>query len=375
MRVRSTVTVASVVTAGQRRLCGIGSRRRRRPGAVLDRAVEILVRVAERDKSRPAAAAGTPAPGSSPTDPEVARLSAELVNAPAAGREEVLTKLRDGKGSQYTDALAHAIHKLDGPTREKAREALADRLTRYTSKTLTDKLQDDDSEVRRAAALAVAMKDDRANVPRVIELLGDRDTVVSVAAHAALKQMSGRDLGSGASAIPEWKKWWSENEGRRIPGRWRRHALRGTSWHSRSRNADVAQPAGPAVYRLGRGGVAAAGRPVPAPHPPLAGTRPGPESRRGGRSAGGDERPGARAAPLPASADGVVPAVGARDHQPPLAGTLPPSPPPAPGRRRIPRRAVRPAQRAEPAVGRGARSARPDPAAGADRAAVRASGG
>jgi HEAT repeat protein len=180
-------------------------------GAELDRSVEILVRLAERDKSRPTAQGNT-TPGSSAVDPEVARLSNELVNASAASREDVLHKLRDSKGAQYTDALAHAIHKLNGPAQEQAREALADRLTRLTPKTLTDKLQDEDTEVRRAAALAVARKDDRTHVPRLIELLGDRETTVGQAAHAALKQLSGTDLGTGAEAIPKWKEWWKENE-------------------------------------------------------------------------------------------------------------------------------------------------------------------
>jgi hypothetical protein len=184
------------------------------PGATLDQAVETLVRLAERDRSRPATAAGAPvsAPGSSAIDPEVARLSDELVNAPAASREQVLARLRDSKGAQYTDALARAIRKLDGTARDQAREALADRLARLTSKSLADKLQDEDSEVRRSAALAIAQKDDRAQIPRLIELLGDREAAVSSAAHAALKGMSGQDLGSGAAAIPRWKEWWSANE-------------------------------------------------------------------------------------------------------------------------------------------------------------------
>jgi hypothetical protein len=180
-------------------------------GAELDRAVEILVRLAERDKTRPTASAAGAAVAE-PSDPEVARLSKELVNAPAASRGEVLNKLRDSKGAQYTDALAHAIHRLDGPARDQARDALTERLQRLTSKTLTDKLQDEDAEVRRAAALAVAQKDDRANVPRLIELLGDRDATVASAAHAALKHLSGTDHGPGAAAIPRWKQWWSENE-------------------------------------------------------------------------------------------------------------------------------------------------------------------
>jgi hypothetical protein len=148
-------------------------------------------------------------------DASVTRLSDELVNAAPSRQDEVIEKLRNGKGSDYTDALAYAIHKLDGAVKTKAQDALVDRLARFKPSTLADKLKDDDSEVRRAAALAVAMKSDaREVVPQVIELLGDPVPSVGYAAHAALKDIAGSDYGSGAQAIPKWKKWWSENGGK-----------------------------------------------------------------------------------------------------------------------------------------------------------------
>jgi hypothetical protein len=145
---------------------------------------------------------------SPPVDAEVGRLSDELVKAGAGEQEQALRKLRDGKGAAYTDALAHAIHRLDGTVREKARDALADRLARMTAATLKDKLRDDDAEVRRAAALACAMKEERAHVPRLIEMLQDPEAGVAPAAHAALKSLAGRDLGPQAAP---WKDWWSKN--------------------------------------------------------------------------------------------------------------------------------------------------------------------
>jgi len=53
-----------------------------------------------------------------------------------------------------TLALAAAIPQLTGTVKTKARSALAERLSRMTNHTLKDKLQDDDPEIRRAAALA-----------------------------------------------------------------------------------------------------------------------------------------------------------------------------------------------------------------------------
>jgi hypothetical protein len=157
-----------------------------------------------------------------PTDPEAARLGDELMKADAQEQEGVLRKLREGKGNVYTDALAHAIHRLDGAVKSRARDALADRLTRMKAATLEDKLRDDDGEVRRAAALACAMKEEKAHVPHLIELLQDQEPDVALAAHAALKSLTGQDFGPEAGAAPAdvaraaaaWKGWWARNAGK-----------------------------------------------------------------------------------------------------------------------------------------------------------------
>jgi hypothetical protein len=142
-------------------------------------------------------------------DPAITRLTDELLQAPPENQGEVLKKLRDSKGPAYTDALALAIHKMNGAAKERARDALADRLTRMSAKTLGDKLQDEDPEVRRAGALACAMKDDRSNVPRLIDLLRDPEMVVGRAAHAALRALTKQDFGMENGAA--WKDWWSKN--------------------------------------------------------------------------------------------------------------------------------------------------------------------
>jgi HEAT repeat protein len=118
----------------------------------------------------------------------------------------------------YTEALAYAISKLDGEARDKARQALAERLTRMSSATLKDKLQDEDAEIRRAAALAVGMKEDKTNLPRLIEMLKDPEATVGRAAHAALKSLSSQDFGPTADAskadvdkaIAAWQDWWNK---------------------------------------------------------------------------------------------------------------------------------------------------------------------
>jgi hypothetical protein len=153
---------------------------------------------------------------------EAGRLGDDLVRGPEARQQEALEKLRDSKGAAYTEALAGAIPKLGGAMKTKAREALADRLSRMTPATLAERLQDPDAEMRRAAALACAMKDERSQIPRLIELLEDKEATVVRAAHAALKALAGKDVGDGpaadatpaehAKAVAAWKAWWEKEK-------------------------------------------------------------------------------------------------------------------------------------------------------------------
>jgi hypothetical protein len=152
---------------------------------------------------------GPPAP-----DPEGERLAAEagklgdeLVRAEAGERDQVLGRLKDGKGAVHTLALAAAIAKLDDQERQKARDALAERLARMTAITLRDKLQDSDAEVRRAAAIACALREEKVLLPDLIGLLDDPQPPVARAAHAVLKHLAGVDLGPDAKT---WKAWWED---------------------------------------------------------------------------------------------------------------------------------------------------------------------
>jgi hypothetical protein len=158
--------------------------------------------------------------GSKPADvattDQATRLGKQLASAGEGKRDQLIKDLRDGKGAAYTDALAAAIPRLEGEAQKKAREALAERLSRMTSETLGVKLEDDDAEVRRAAALAVAMKEDKGHFDKLIELLNDEEVTVTRAAYAALKDLTKQDFGpaKGASraerakAVLAWKEWW-----------------------------------------------------------------------------------------------------------------------------------------------------------------------
>jgi hypothetical protein len=155
-------------------------------------------------------------------DPESVRLAEALVKAPPARQAKLLEAMRTEKGPQYTEGLAAAIPQLDGEPRRLAREALADRLTRMKATVLAEYLQDDDPEIRRAAALAVAMKESKELIPNLIPLLRDPELSVARAAHAALKELTGQDFGPAAKANREerdqaaakWLQWWGKQKSR-----------------------------------------------------------------------------------------------------------------------------------------------------------------
>jgi uncharacterized protein (TIGR03067 family) len=144
----------------------------------------------------------------------------DLITASAERQSALIEKLRDTLGSANTEALAQAIAKLEGPVKLKAQDALAERLSRMKPSTLQDKLQDENAEVRRAAALACAMKRDKDLVPEVIKLLSDQEARVARAAHRALQLLTGEDFGwpadgtpvERANAIERWRSYWAKQQ-------------------------------------------------------------------------------------------------------------------------------------------------------------------
>jgi len=155
-----------------------------------------------------------------PVDAE--KLSRELVTAPPARQGQILEQLRDGNGSECTEALVAVIPSLKGETLTKARDCLAERLVHMTPATLRDKLKDRRPEMRRAAALACAMKEDKSFVPNLVAVLDDADAMVVRAAGVALRSLTGQNLGPPANATGEertkavaaWKAWWRQQKGK-----------------------------------------------------------------------------------------------------------------------------------------------------------------
>jgi len=161
-----------------------------------------------------------PQPKVPSTEADASRLGNELARAPAERQDALLEKLRDGKGVAFTEALAQSIPKLTGAGKTKARDALAERLARMKADTLRQWLRYEDAEIRRATALACAMKEDRSHVTDLIPLLEDPEVTVARAAHVALKSLTGQDFGPTANAtavertqaVAAWKTWWDKQK-------------------------------------------------------------------------------------------------------------------------------------------------------------------
>jgi hypothetical protein len=173
-------------------------------------------------RPEPAREKGTPPPAPPATpkesdlEVEAERLGSELVKASPTRQRELLDQFKESKGVVYTQALAAAIPLLKGSAQRQAREVLAERLMRMTAATLRGRLKDDDPEMRRAAAIACALKEDRALVPDLIATLDDSEPLVWRAAAIALHSLTGKDFGPApgaspaekAAAVTTWKTWW-----------------------------------------------------------------------------------------------------------------------------------------------------------------------
>ena len=137
-----------------------------------------------------------------------------LVTAQADWKTK-LAEVRDAKGGDNTDALVKAMPLLTQSRQQDARAALANRLTRMTAGTLRTMLSSNSPELRRAAALACAMKDDSQHIPDLIAMIDDDSDFVIAAVRAGLKSLTGQDFGpkfpanaaAKAKAAQAWKAW------------------------------------------------------------------------------------------------------------------------------------------------------------------------
>jgi hypothetical protein len=122
------------------------------------------------------------------------------------GWEQLLKQYAATSGVEYTEAIAIAIPRLSADARKLAREALAERLSKRKETTLLGYLTDSDAEIRRAAALALGMRDAKETVAEIAKLLLDPEPSVVRAARASLRSLTREDYGPQADATEEQKR-------------------------------------------------------------------------------------------------------------------------------------------------------------------------
>jgi hypothetical protein len=157
-----------------------------------------------------------------PVEPadQVRHLRDCLVEGPPLQQAERLKAFRDKSGTAYDTALALAIPEMSAELQKLGRTVLADRFYCLPTKTLAEKLGDEDPEVRRAAVSVCRQRKLKALVPELIALLDDADQDVAKQAHQLLQQIAGRDLGPRPGADREerlqgmeaWRDWWERNQ-------------------------------------------------------------------------------------------------------------------------------------------------------------------
>ncbi len=146
---------------------------------------------------------------------EIEKIATGLTSAADAAWQAKLDEARDGKGTRWTRGLVLGCNRLEAERKQQARDALAERLTRMTAKTLREMLADPEIELRRAASLAAGMREDKLLIPALIERITDPSEIVVRAAKASLKSISQTDFGppagadgdAKAKAAATWRSW------------------------------------------------------------------------------------------------------------------------------------------------------------------------
>jgi hypothetical protein len=154
---------------------------------------------------------------------QVRLLRDSLVEAKPLRQTELLILFRDRTGPAYDNALLQSLPELTGDVQKLARKVLADRMHSLPLKELRERLHDKDPEIRRGAARASGLREDKAIVPGLIDLLDDPDAEVGKQALQALRQITTHDFGPrpGADreqrmqAITAWREWWDQHDGKR----------------------------------------------------------------------------------------------------------------------------------------------------------------
>jgi HEAT repeat protein len=142
-------------------------------------------------------------------DVQAGKLIDVLSAARGLERDRLLGQYQGSVGEIHTRALGWAAYRFQGPAREQARTALANRVGRMTPAELRGALRHDLPEVREAAIQACLRKKDQRLVADLIPLVQDPEPALARLARAVLKDLTGRSF----ERASQWKLWWHQSDG------------------------------------------------------------------------------------------------------------------------------------------------------------------
>jgi hypothetical protein len=133
----------------------------------------------------------------------------------------------DSPGAKIESSPTVKTQDVETSPQQQLRRALARRLSKLAGKALQTALASSDAEIRRAAIVACALREEKGLVPALIAALKDREAAVAQAAHQALRELTGQDLGPAAgasaaaidSAAAAWLRWWQNQASAASAGR------------------------------------------------------------------------------------------------------------------------------------------------------------
>ncbi|MEY4945733.1 MAG: hypothetical protein RIR22_434 [Planctomycetota bacterium] len=151
--------------------------------------------------------------------PEEKSSLAMLINSKPENFLNVLSEYKQGKGVEYTQAITASIPKLEGSQQFEARKALAERLARFNAETLLEYLNDDNPEIRAASISAIALRNQKIGLAKIVASLDDNSAWVRNSAFLCLKSITGKDFGNPnllpdsdkAKVLLLWKTYIQEN--------------------------------------------------------------------------------------------------------------------------------------------------------------------
>jgi hypothetical protein len=145
------------------------------------------------------------------TPEEARRLSEEMKTAIGPRVDEIMTILEKHTDSAYREALLDIIYNenIRPSFRNKARDALANRMMRLDADRVAKYMVEDDVELRRAAILGAERAEYTELIGNIIDRLSDRDPDIGKLAHQVLKIMTKQDFGPTPDG---WKRWYEANK-------------------------------------------------------------------------------------------------------------------------------------------------------------------